>query len=554
MGWLLWPALASLPWLIPFHGAPWATFYSESAMALALLPIAAWAAWISRGRWRVDVVVAGLTATALVPLIQAAAGQFAFPSEALLVALYLSSVGLAVLVGRASQEARPGRLADALFASLLVAALLSTGMAVVQWLGIDVFDPFVAPPMRGGRPVANVGQANNLSTLLVWGIVSTWWAFMRQRLGAAIAIGAAALLLLGVALTQSRTGYVAVVLIAAAAVLGRHRFRSGPTIPAIAALAVLFAIFVAALEPASQLVALTEVPSMDARLAPGKRPLIWKLAVEEISRSPWIGYGWNQASRAHVPLAEKYAALEVTVQHAHNVVLDLLVWNGMPLGLLLTLALVAWAWHQVRRVSTPAQLVLLVAVAVFGLHAMLELPHVYLFFLLPVGAMVGTLNAMRPIPGLLSVSRPLVGALVFLHACLLMLIVHDYLEIEADTLVRRMRAAHIAERTPAPAPKIYVLVGLQEALVSLGKQAHRGMTSAELDRMRLTLDRYPSYWGLFGYAKAAALNGRAADAAWAMDLLCHLHTASDCESAIKRWDEAAADGAPELASARIRRR
>lgn len=493
-------------------------------------------------------------AAALVPLTQAAAGQFVFPSEATLVALYLSSVGLMVLIGRAAEEANPARLADALFASLLIAALLSTGMALVQWMGIESLDPFVAPPMPGGRPVANVGQANNLSTLLVWGVVAAWWAFARGTLGAVAAVASVALLALGVALTQSRTGYLSIMLVAVAAVVGRHRLRTGPTIPVIAALAVLFVVFVAALEPASRLVARMEVPStMEARLTPGKRPLIWKLALEEISRSPWIGYGWNQSSRAHVPLAEKYAALEVTVQHAHNAVLDLFVWNGIPIGLLFTLALAAWFWYQVRNVSTPAHLILLVAVAAFGLHAMLELPHVYLFFLLPVGVMVGTLNAVRPIPSLLTLPRTLVGAVGLLHAGLLVLIVHDYREIEADTLVRRMRAAQIAERTPAPIPKVYVLAGLHDALVTLGKQPHRGMPPAELDRMRRTLDRYPSYWGLFSYARAAALNGRASDAAWAFGLLCQLHTATDCGSAIKRWDEAAADGAPEMALVQIPR-
>ena len=120
--------------------------------------------------------------------------------------------------------------------------------------------------------------------------------------------------------------------------------------------------------------------------------------MDGIGLSPWWGYGWNQSVQAHVLLASAYPELRVSVAHAHNLVLDLMLWNGFPLGLALTGGLGAWLWYQLRGATTPTQLLLLLALGVFGLHAMLELPHAYAFFLLPAALMMGSLNEIRPVP------------------------------------------------------------------------------------------------------------------------------------------------------------
>ena len=73
-----------------------------------------------------------------------------------------------------------------------------------------------------------------------------------------------------------------------------------------------------------------------------------------------------------------------------------MLWNGVPLGLSLVGGLGLWFWHQLRGISTPTHLLLLLGVGVFLLHAMLELPHAYAFFLLPVALMIGTASALRP--------------------------------------------------------------------------------------------------------------------------------------------------------------
>jgi len=546
IGWALGGVAAALPWLLPTHAEPWTTFYGELLAAAVLLWLAAWVFFAHRGRWPFDLLVTGFLLVACVPILQAWAGLFVFPKEAWLIVLYLSGMAMTVAAARRAQELAPLRALDAMFTGLAMAAILSAGMALYQWLGLDFLGLMVAPQVPGGRPAANVGQPNNLSTLLVWGVVALWWGYQRQRLGAAAAVFGAAFLLLGVVLTQSRTGWLAVALLASAAVLGRRVLNTGPQAKVFAGLALWFVFLVLAREPASQALWGDLSASLGDQVAVGKRPAIWRLAMDGIGLSPWWGYGWNQSVQAHVLLASAYPELRVSVAHAHNLVLDLMLWNGFPLGLALAGGLGAWLWYQLRGATTPTQLLLLLALGVFGLHAMLELPHAYAFFLLPAALMMGSLNEIRPVLVWYRLPRSVVTLVLVAQAAFVTLMFDDYTRVERDLFAYRMRMARIGDLSPPPSPDMRVLQPLQAALESLRTEPRRGMSSDELSHMRRVLTRYPSAVGLLHYAQASAINGRPDEAKWALDLLCRMHRVETCEAAAQDWLAAAGDHHPEM--------
>ncbi len=545
IGWALWPVLAALPWLLPTHAEPWTTFYIELLMAGVLVPVACWAIFAARGDWRADKLVVVVALVACIPLLQALGGLFTFPGEAILIALYVTGFALTVWVARRAEEVAPLRLVEALLASLVVAALASTGMALYQWLGLDSLGWMIANSL-GGRPIANIGQPNNLSTLLVWGLIAIWWGYSRQSLGRGIATLAAAYLLVGIALTQSRTGMVAVLMLASAALLGRQRFRAYPRVSVVIALLAWFALLVFGLEPASQLLQLGVPRTLDDQVAAGARPMAWAMMLEAVSQRPWLGYGWNQSVQAHVGLSGQYPDLHQTFQFAHNVVLDLMLWNGVPLGLLLAGGMAMWFWLQLRGSLTLERSLLLLALGVFLLHAMLELPHALAFFLLPVAVMMGTLSAWRPAGVVFTAPRIAVGLAVLIHAGAVVLIFDEYRKIESDLTAYRMREARIGNLVEKPAPEVFMLSGLQAGLIDLRIKPQRGMGATELERLRLTVVRYPSAGGLLRYSRACALNGRLGEARWALAVLCRLNSKDVCQNAALHWKAIAADGNPEM--------
>lgn len=543
IGWMLWSMAVATPWLIPIHSLPWPMFYPEWVMAAVMLPIAGWT--LVRGRskpWSADALTVAVAAAASVPLLQAAMGQFVFPGEAFLVASYLSLGALTLLVARHAQSVAPGRLIDAMLNGVAIAAVASVGLCLCQWFQIDAYAPFVAAQIVDGRMVANLGHPNNLATLLAWGLVAIWWAHLRARVGAVVGALAAGFVLVGLALTLSRTGWLLVGLIALVALRAHGRWAGAPTRSVILGLSAWFMMLLIVVGPLRELVApAAPVLSSEPRLsAAGDRPMIWLLALHEIANSPWIGYGWNQIVPAQVRMAAELPGLGTTVGHAHNVLLDLLLWNGVPLGMVMIAGLGWWFRKQIKAPRTPERVLILLALAVFAIHAMLELPHAYLFFLLPVAVMMGTLAS--PGHGWTDpIARSVVGALVAVYSVLLSVVFIDYVRIQEDLWVHRMRAVKIRNLTPPPT--IRVLTGLQGALISLRIPPRDGMTVTELDTLRSTLHRYPTSDGLLRYAMAAARNGRPHDALWAMELLCKLHSASVCAASLDRWNAAAEESA-----------
>jgi O-antigen ligase len=536
LGWVLLAVCLSAPWLIPVHTDPWPTLFSEVAAGMVAVPLAVWVLAARRGRLELDALSIGFALAALVPLLQAACGLFLFPAEAPVVSLYLVGLALAVAVARRSEDFAPGRLPDALFAGLVIASIASTALALAQWLHPDWGTLSAAIP-GGVRTGANVGQTNELSTLLVWGLVGLWWAHLHRRIGGLVSTLAAAFLLLGVASTQSRTGWLAVALLLITAVVSPGPLGSAKHRAAFMGLGLWFVLLVLSWTAATNLVGGSEARSFEHQLSGNGRPEIWAMMIDGIRHRPWFGYGWNQGRLVQLGELPNYAELKIGVQHAHNLVLDLMVWNGVPLGLSFAALLGAWFWWQLRRAATAAQALLLLALGTFMLHSMLELPHCKVFFLLPAALMMGTLNARSALPVMLRVPRAAaaLGVIVLSGALVLMWV--EYRRIEVDLLAYRTRMAWNGIAPVPPAPDIRVLRALQSALVNLRIEPRAGMEAEELERLRLTAIRYPIESALFKYAKAAALNGQPRAAQESLSRYCLLFTRERCDVARSAWRE-----------------
>lgn len=540
LGWVVLAVCLSAPWLIPVHTEPLPALYNEVAAGLVALPLAVWVLAARRGRLALDALAIGFVLAALVPLLQAAGGLFLFPAEAPVVSLYLMGLALAVAVARSAEDYAPGRLADALFAGLVIASLVSTALALAQWLHLD-WGSLLASYPRDVRSRANVGQPNELSTLLVWGLVGLWWAHLHRRIGGLVSVLAAAFLLAGVASTQSRTGWLAVGLLLATAVASPAPLASAKHRAAFIGLGLWFILLVSGWQAATEQAKAGETLSLASHGYRELRPEIWSMMIDGIRHRPWFGYGWNQGRLVQLGELPNYADLEDAVTTAHNLVLDLLVWNGVPLGLGFVALLGTWFWWQLRRAATAAQILLLLALSIFMLHAMLELPHCEAYFLVPAALMMGTLNARSALPVMLRVPRAAVALGVVVLAGALVLMWVEYRRIEIDLQAYRMRTAWSGISPAPPAPKVHVLSALQSALVNLRIEPRAGMEAKDLERLRVTAARYPIESALFKYAKAAALNGQPRAAQESLLRWCLLFPQRRCDVAQSEWGKFVAE-------------
>jgi hypothetical protein len=233
----------------------------------------------------------------------------------------------------------------------------------------------------------------------------------------------------------------------------------------------------------------------------------------------------------------------------HNVVIDLMVWNGVPVGLLAALGFAAWYVRAWRRAASAATVLLLLALGTLLIHSMLELPHGYALFLLPAGLMIGMAEAHGGARSLFTLPRWSVGALILLLGLALGLLAAEFRAVTDDRLALRMRAARIAN-LPAlgPPPQGLLMAPHGELLASVRVMPEPGLDAGTLALLDRVAHQFPSAGNLHRLAQADALNGQPGAARDALALLCRVNPPADCLHVARVWREMAATTYPALAA------
>lgn len=527
----------AVSWLAPGHYPPWPSFQAEFVAGVAGCLIGASVVLKRHGRWPWLAVVTLLTVA--VPLLQTVFGQILFVSDGVLAAAYVAAFALSMVAGATLAKTRRSELLDGLAAAFVVAAIASAGIALAQWLRVG-HDLFVTDLRTGDRPYANLAQPNHLATLLALGIVGLLHWFEARRIGRVTAALGAAWLGMGLVLTQSRTGWLFVALLVLWCAAGRSRARLRLQFPAIAIGAGAFAIGVASLAAVNDALLLAPLGiSLEEHTKSGVRWIHWQTLVDALWQSPWLGYGWSQVTLAQQVAAQNHPMTGEQLLNSHNLVLDLLLWNGIPIGSILVLAVVVWFVLQVKNLHTPDQWVLLAGVGAVFIHALLEYPLNYLYFLLPTGLMMGALDGLNETSRKWSVPR-LGFALPFATLIVFFVWVSvEYGKVEVAAWRLRMVSARIGvdRVSTAPPPDVLLLDAPREFQRFAMTEAKEGMAKQELDWMRKVSRRFAYAPSMLRFALAAGLNGRPEEARRTLVLLCKMNPVARCEEGRTAWHE-----------------
>lgn len=537
--WVLWVVAIAGAWVLPTHFIPWRAFHADLLMTLALLPAAFWIVLRRAEPLPVHASFVVALCAAVIPALQYVAGIIVFAGDAWISGIYLFGFALALLVGARFEQTRPGELGNALFAAIAAAALLSTGLALYQWLHMSGLGLLTLQfPMEGERPGGNLGQPNQLATLLVWGLIALWWSYLNGRCRGWVAVAGAAFLMLGLAATRSRTGWVEVALLGVAALIYHRPLGTKRQARALCALGLYFIALNWAWDAISDALLVSGGRGTGDLMSAGARPAAWHMFINAIMQRPWAGWGWTGQESAHYALALGRPPLHAVFSSAHNLVLDLLVQNGIPLGALLALALGLWFAAKALRVATPQGCLLLLAVAALGLHAMLELPQQYAYFLLPAGLMMGVLDQMPPFGSRWpqwSLRRWAGAALLVLATALVGWVAVEYNLAERSLERARFERAHVGHLRNSRAPDLVMLTQLRQQLWLLRVHPKPGMTPQQLDAMERVVRRYPAIVDELLYALAAGLNDRPQEAHDALARLCLMNVPEACGHGLETW-------------------
>lgn len=536
--WLLWSVLFSAVWLIPSFSPPWSNFDRELVAGLLTVGLGGALLIASRSRWVLTPASLALLLAAVVPAVQWATGLLYFTGDAWIASLYLLGFSLAIAVGvRAAQSGSRGWPA-ALQLAIGVAAIVSVGIALKQWLQLDELELWTLDLPPGARPFANLGQPNLLATLLCWGLLAVWSAYLQGTIRAGVALLAAAYLLVGVAATQSRTSWLILAMFLAAAwvfrtPLGSKRYRHG--------LLLLLTLFIGLILGWSSLTSLLDrldpvaPQSLEQRVTSTTRLQHWSTLLHALAERPVTGWGWNQVSVAQQAVAPTLPAAPELIDHSHDIVLDLLIWNGGPLGLLMVLLVVAWFVATYRRLESAKGVLIYLGVCAMCVHALLEYPHTYAMMLLPLGLMIGTLDATRTWRWTLSVPRIAMGFALGAGVAAVAITAGEYFEAKANTATLRFEMARVGPGRDSRPPELTLLTQLSAVLKADRLKITSQPSAEDVELMRKVAERFPAERMLVHYAAFAAARGDTAAAGLSLVKLCKLHPPPNCEVARRVW-------------------
>jgi O-antigen ligase len=539
--WLLWALASSAAWLIPNFSLPWVSFDREWVATFAVVLLAAALALSSRQRWTLPWGVPAVAAVALVPILQWASGLIYFGGDAWMSVLYIIGFALAIVIGARAQQVHGSRWLDAFHVGIGLAATLSVGIAFYQWLQLDTLDPWLISIAPEERPAGNVAQANLLALLLGWGLVSAWWAYLTRRLRGSVAFLWATFLLFGLVLTQSRTAWVFVgFLMPTFAVWYRRQLRTADYWPALVALWVAFCVGVVFWIWLNASGHVSNGTPLASRAAAGTRLQHWHAMLQAVQERPWLGWGWHQVSVAQSVLSTGFAPEARTgelIHFSHDLVLDLLVWNGIPLGMTVVAGMGLWLALVMRRIDSATGALTLLVIAVLLVHAMLEYPFAYTFVLLPIGLMVGTLAALYPARRSWMVPRIGMLAVFVLMTAALAWTTRDYLVAKAS--LERLRFEHnrVGPYRNSPPPQLDLLTQLQAWATVDRMKIDDEASEADRELMRRTSARYPSEFTILRLAIGDARLGDTQRAHLELVRLCNLHPKATCDQSRAAWTE-----------------
>ncbi|MHB8950356.1 MAG: PglL family O-oligosaccharyltransferase, partial [Rhodoferax sp.] len=452
-----------LGWLLPNTYHPWLSAWLEAAALVSVVFFCT--AWFL-GRQSHSPVATSLPLAIIAVVVvlslflQTVSGVIFFAGDAVMVITYLLAWLLAVHAGSvvaSFDRTIPGQHLDLFFAVVMLAAISSVGLAIVQWLGIEGLNIFVLDLAPGGRPYANLGQPNNFSTLCFLGCASLLYFYERGAVRNVAFWMGWLWLTFGMALSQSRTGWLQIACLAMGVFLARKKssLRIKPRM--LIGLATVLAVWVVLVPILSEYFNVTVARTLTDQMQGGVRWTYWAAMLQAIGERPWIGYGWLQTGLAQQ--AGNSSAINLGLfDFSHNVVLDVIIWVGIPMGLVIVLCMAIWLMDMWRHLNSGRAV--MVFMAVFGVlvHALLEYPLAYAYFLVPFGFLMGALQGLvRQETGLM-VGRRLVFLVSGVFVCLLSVVGHDYFSAESATRRLRLESAHIGPQvSPVSVPNMMLL-------------------------------------------------------------------------------------------------
>ncbi|SEL64825.1 PglL family O-oligosaccharyltransferase [Acinetobacter sp. DSM 11652] len=524
-----------MAWLLPYHRSPWPTFGSE-----ILTFIAASFLLLGFAKFKLNIPKPQLLLLPFlsIPLIQFIFGQNIYFSNALFSFAYILFFMLMVIAGYqlCLEQKKREQVFKITCLTFVSVGVISAIFAVLQWLDMHTFFSGIIYSFNGNRPYANLAQPNNLATLLILSLLSSIYLFEKKIISSFFLVPMSLITLFGVVLAQSRTSIIVCAFIVIYWLIKQVKKQNRFSHIHLALWVGLFILLSSNLASLDQwLFAVTDTQTAvqgSAIVAKGAGDIrldMWQQMIAAILHQPWWGYGWNQTGLAQYYITDTFQ-VSLWYKSAHNMILDLLVWNGLILGGFILLYFTAWLLWLNKGVKDNISIIATLMVCAILIHGMLEFPLHYAYFLLPAGFLLGIIQAQyKNLPSVKMNGRvfavialiTIVGALVTTR---------DYFLYKEQSVLASKTEALTVDQQHTMQKQIWLITQFKERVWWIGLDPKTEMTEQQLADLERMVANLASKYDLHKYAQVLAFNGKEQEAKhqlWILEILHKQHIEYD---------------------------
>ncbi|WP_284090636.1 PglL family O-oligosaccharyltransferase [Acinetobacter pittii] len=518
--------LLGFAWLSPFHYSPWVMFSSEvSTFGAGLCVLIA----LLQQNIKIPRAQILLLPFTLIPIVQWGFGLVFDLSTALLSTFYLLGFWFMVLAGYnlSLDQKKRDQIFSGFSLLVIITSLLTSLIAIFQWLNIESHLIYTLH-LIGNRPYGNFGQPNNMATFLIIGLLGCLYLYEKNKATVWLLLPSALIILFTIALSQSRTSWIVFPFLFIYWIVkqfGKQKrfgvFQGFLLCVGFFVMAGVILPFATNLIEAWSSTDVTEASGLVERASSGYlRFNIWSQMLLAVQQHPWLGYGWNQTSVAQMTVYHAFPTGEWTTS-AHNVLLDLIIWNGIPLSVVIITYFACWFIWLNQQAKNTISIIAIMMVCTVLIHAMLEFPQRYAYFLLTCGFLLGIVQAQTPVLKGIVLSKHLLRLTWVVGLLLIIAILRDY-----NVYVLNSNLLFNNKRPNAEfmgSGKIFVLTQFEQRLRWIELNPRTTLSENDLVEWGNLVKNKTTPYNLRKYAKLLAYNGKLEQAQQQIFILQHLY-------------------------------
>ncbi|MDC4276831.1 Wzy polymerase domain-containing protein [Acinetobacter baumannii] len=518
--------LLGFAWLSPFHYNPWVMFSSEISTFAAGLSVLAALFYHHVKIPRAQILLLPFT---LIPIVQWGCGLVFDLSTALLSTFYLLGFWFMILAGYnlSLDQKKRDQIFSGFSLLIIITSLFTSLIAIFQWLNIESHLIYTLH-LIGNRPYGNFGQPNNMATFLIIGLLGCLYLYEKHKVTLWLLLPSALIILFTIALSQSRTSWIVFPFLLIYWMVKqfgkqkRFRFVQGLLwCLAFFLIAGLILPYITQFIEFSTNTEITETSSFVARAGSGHERIgMWIQILHAIAQQPWLGYGWSQTSVAVVDSIQ-YGTVHVWFNSAHNVLLDIIIWNGIPIGIVIIAYFACWFVWLNQQAKETISIIAIMMVCTVLIHAMLEFPQRYAYFLLTCGFLLGIIQAQTPILKGIVLNKQVLRLIWGISLILLLAIWRDYNVYVTNSNLLFKNKQPNAEILGSN--QIFILTQFEQRLKWIEMKPKTTLSDADLAVWGNFVKNKATPYNLRKYAQLLAYNGKVEQAEQQIFILQHLY-------------------------------